>query len=109
MRKYNNKMKKTMIIIGIMFVVIVVIFSLFLKKAIDVKKSVYAIDSGSILFDYEQNKIVTSDSGIIRIRWGGDYYLTYNEESFEGYKTNISDIADDSDILLDSISFNNFI
>lgn len=40
---------------------------------------------------------------------GIEKYLTYNEESFEGYKTNISDIAADSDILLDSISFNNFI
>ena len=36
-----------------------------LKKAIDIDKTVYEIDSGSILFDNEQNKIVTNNSGII--------------------------------------------
>lgn len=83
MRKYNNKMKKTMIIIGILFVVIVIIFSLFLKKAIDIDKTFYEIDSGAILFDNEQNKIVTSNSGIIKVRWGGDYYLTYNDDYYK--------------------------
>ena len=82
MRKYNNKMKKTMIIMGILFVVIIIIFSLFLKKAIEVDKSVYEVGGGVILFDNEYNKITINDTGTIRMRWGGDYYLDYNKEVY---------------------------
>ena len=82
MRKYNSKMKKTMIIIGILFVIFIVIFSLFLRKAIQIDKTFYEVSSGAILFDREQNKVVTNNTGIIRVRWGGDYYLNYNDDYY---------------------------
>ena len=56
MRKYNDKTKKTMVIILISFVGIIVIFSLFLKKAIDVGKTAYKIASSSVLFDKDMQK-----------------------------------------------------
>ena len=79
MRKYNNKTKKTMIMIFGLFAVIVVIFSLFLKKAVDVKKSVYEVGSGYVVFDNEYNMINTNSDGIIRLRWGGNYYFKYED------------------------------
>ena len=82
MRKYNNKTKKTMIIIVVLCVIIIVIFSLFLKKAIEIDKSVYTIGSGSILFDHDKNMITTMEEGTIRVRWGGDYYLFYQEDNY---------------------------
>lgn len=83
MRKYNNRTKKTMIIILVLFAIIVVIFSLFLKKSIEIDKTAYEIESGSILFDKENNMITMKNEGIIRIKWGGDYYLKYNEEDHD--------------------------
>ena len=72
-----------MIIILILFVGIIVIFSLFLKKAIDVGKTAYKIAASSILFDKEMNMITLTDEGTIRIKWGGDYYLLYNDKEYD--------------------------
>ena len=83
MRKYNGRTKKTMIIILILFVGIIIIFSLFLKKAIDVGRTAYKVVSSSVLFDNEQNLITTSDEGIIRVKWGGDYYLIYDDKEYD--------------------------
>lgn len=83
MRNYNNKTKKTIMIVIILCVGIVVIFSLFLKKSIDIGKSVYSVSSGSILFDKDENMITTSSSGTLRIKWGGDYYLIYNDKNYD--------------------------
>lgn len=83
MRKYNNKTKKTIMIVGILCVAIIIIFSLFLKKAIDVSRSVYQIKSGSILFDKDENMITTSKEATLRIKWGGDYYLIYDDKNYD--------------------------
>lgn len=81
MRKYNNKTKRTIMIILIVFVVFVVIFSLFIKKSMDIAKTAYQVHGGSILYDKEKNKITISGDAVIKIKWGGDYYLVYNEEN----------------------------
>lgn len=83
MRKYNNKTKKTMIIILVLFAIIIVIFFLFLKKSIEIDKTAYEIQSGSILFDKENDMITMKSEGIIKIKWGGDYYLKYNDEDYD--------------------------
>lgn len=80
MRKYNNRTKKTMIIIGILCIVLIAIFSYAIKKSIDIDKTAYKISSGSILFDKEYNMLTTNTDGILRIKWGGDYYLKYNDK-----------------------------
>ena len=83
MRKYNNKTKKTLIIILILFIIIIIIFSLFLKKSIDINRTAYEIQSGSILFDKNQNMITTAKDSIMKIKWGGDYYLKYDEKDYD--------------------------
>ena len=83
MRKYNNKTKKTMMIIMILCVVIIVIFSYAIKKSIDIDRTAYEISTGSILFDNEQNMITTNKEGIIKIKWGGDYYLSYDDKDYD--------------------------
>ena len=80
MRKYNNRTKKTMIIIGILCVALIIIFSYAIKKSIDIDKTAYEISSGSILFDKEYNMLTTSTDGILRIKWGGDYYLKQSDK-----------------------------
>ena len=83
MRKYNGKTKKTMMVIIGLFVIIIVIFSLFLKKSIDIDRTYYEVKDGNVLFDDEDNMINIVGSGGIKIRWGGHYYLTYNEEKYD--------------------------
>ena len=83
MRKYDGKMKKTMIIIGVLFVGIVIIFSLFLKKAIDVGKTAYVVASNSVMFDKDLNMITTVNDGTIRVKWAGDYYLLYDDKEYD--------------------------
>lgn len=83
MRKYNNKTKKTMIILLVLFVVIIVIFSYAIKKSIDIDKIAYEIPTSSIMFDKEYNMLITSAESILRIKWGGDYYLKYNDKDYD--------------------------
>ena len=83
MRKYDSKTKKTIMIVMILCVGIVIIFSLFLKKAIDVGKTVYQVSSGSILFDKQENMITTKSDATLRIKWGGDYYLIYDGQNYD--------------------------
>lgn len=80
MRKYNNRTKKTMIILAVLFIGIIIIFSLFLKKSFDVEKTAYKISSGSIMFDEEYNMLTTNTEGILKVKWAGDYYLKYNNK-----------------------------
>lgn len=99
MRKYNNKTKKMIGIVLGLFLIIVVIFSLFLKKAIDIEKIEYKVLASSVLFDKEKNIITTTLDGIIKVKWGGDYYLKYNEKNYNlgdhavVYNTNSGDIS----------------
>ncbi|MBR3162423.1 MAG: hypothetical protein IKF19_06815 [Bacilli bacterium] len=81
MRKYNDKTKRTMIIIGAIFAIFIIIFSLFLNRYNKVKTTAYRVATGAVLFDNEQNKITTKDESTMRIKWAGDYYLNYNEEN----------------------------
>ena len=83
MRKYNNRTKKTMIILLVLFVVIIVIFSYAIKKSIDIDKTAYEIPSSSVMFDKEHNMLRTTTEGILRIKWGGDYYLKYNDKDYD--------------------------
>ena len=83
MRKYNNKMKKTMILIGVLFIIIIIIFSYAIKKSIDIKRTAYKLTIGAILFDKDQNMLTLSEEGTLRIKWGGDYYLKYQEKDYD--------------------------
>ena len=100
MRKYNNKTKRTIMIILVLFVVFVVIFSLFLKKSMDIDKIAYEVAVGSILFDNEQNKITTTEEAIIKIKWGGDYYLVYQDENYNLGKHSVVYDSTSGDIYL---------
>lgn len=100
MRKYNNKTKRTIMIILVLFVVFVVIFSLFLKKSMDINKIAYEVAVGSILFDNEQNKITTTEEAIIKIKWGGDYYLVYQDENYNLGKHSVVYDSTSGDIYL---------
>ena len=82
MRKYNGKMKKTMLLIFGLFIVIIVVFSLFIKKSIDIERTYYEVSDGDVLFDKEYNMINIVEDGIVKIKWGGDYYLDYNEDNY---------------------------
>lgn len=99
MRKYNNKTKRTIMIIAILFIVFTIIFSLFLKRSIDVAKAAYTVDIGSILFDNEENMITTTTESSIKMKWAGNYYLTQNDERYNlgnhsvVYNSNSGDIT----------------
>lgn len=82
MRKYNGKTKKTMMVIVGLFAIIIVIFSLFLKKSIDIEKTYYEVSDGDVLFDNEDTMLNIIGTGGIRIKWGGSYYLTYEDKNY---------------------------
>lgn len=82
MRKYNGKTKKTMILLVGLFVIIIIIFSLFLKKSIDIEKTYYEVSDGDVLFDNEDTMLNIVGTGGIRIKWGGSYYLNYEDKNY---------------------------
>ena len=100
MRKYNSKTKRTMIIIGAIFAIFIIIFSLFLNRYNKVKTTAYRIATGSVLFDNEQNKIITKDDSTMRIKWGGDYYLKYKDDNINIGKHSIIYDSNNGDITL---------
>lgn len=100
MRKYNNKTKKTIIIILVLFALIIIIFSLFIKKSIEIDRTAYEILPGSILFDKDQNMITLNEEGIIKIKWGGDYYLKYDDKDYDLGKHSVVYHSNSGDITL---------
>ena len=82
MRKYNSKTKRTILIIGAVFAIFIVIFSLFIKRSIDVAKTAYQVDIGSILFDNDKNMITTTTESKIKMKWAGNYYLQYDNDNY---------------------------
>ena len=75
MRKYDGKNKKFIWIIMGIALVIVVIFSFFLKKVLDVGKIEYTASAGSVVFDADKNKIDITNDTKLKIKWSGNYYL----------------------------------
>lgn len=75
MRKYDGKNKKFIgIILGIVLVIII-IFSFFLKKVLDVGKIEYTISANSVVFDADKNKIDITKDTKLKVKWSGNYYL----------------------------------
>ena len=75
MRKYDGKNKKFIgIILGIVLVIII-IFSFFLKKVLDVGKIEYTISTNSVVFDADKNKIDITKDTKLKVKWSGNYYL----------------------------------
>ena len=80
MRKYDIKNKKYIgVILGIALIIII-IFSLFLKRIIDVGKIQYDISSNSIVFDKDKNMITTETDSFVKVKWNGNYYMVYNDD-----------------------------
>lgn len=82
MRKYNKKTKITIGIVIGLILIIVIIFFLFINKAREIDKIEYQVYNNSILFDADRNMINTTNNGNIKIKWGGNYYLVYNDENY---------------------------
>jgi len=80
MRKYDIKSKKYIgVIIGIALIIII-IFSIFLKKVLDVGKIEYAIDANSVVFDADKNMYTTDKDATLKVKWSGNYYMLYEED-----------------------------
>lgn len=90
MRKYDIKNKRNIgIIIGIS-VIIVIMFSLVIRLFLNMDKKEYTVASGTLVFDKDKTIIKLSDAGIIKTKWNKEYYLTYDDNSYELGNTAIS-------------------
>ncbi len=83
MRKYDIKNKRNFTIVAVVGIILIVIFSVFVKRVIETSKVEYYLSSGSILLDKNKNTIVLEDTGIIKIKWNLNYYLLYKEQQIE--------------------------
>lgn len=79
MRKYDIKNKKFIgILLGIALIIII-IFSVFLKKVIDTGKIEYVVDANSVVFDVDKNMITTLNEATLKVKWSGNYYMVYDD------------------------------
>lgn len=78
-REYNLKNKINFIVIGVLSVLIIIIFSLFIVKFISIKKIEYSLDKGIIIFDVDKNRVSIDKNTIMRLKWNGNYYLDYSD------------------------------
>ena len=83
MRKYDIKNKRNIgIIIGIS-IIIIIMFSLVIKMFISSEKLEYDVLSGTLVFDKDKTIVKVENNGIIKTKWNNDYYLIYNDDSYE--------------------------
>lgn len=80
MRKYDKKNKTNFIIVSVVCILILLAFGFFIKRVYDTGKKEYIINSNSVLYDKEMNKLLLDDTGLIKIKWSGAYYLKYKEQ-----------------------------
>lgn len=78
-REYNLKNKINFIVIGVLSVLIIIIFSLFIVKFISIKKIEYSLDKGIIIFDVDKNRVSIDKNTTMRLKWNGNYYLDYSD------------------------------
>lgn len=82
-RKYNGKNKLSFIIILIISIVIIAIFSLFIFKYSKISKIKYEIESGSVIQDINKNYLTIDNEAVLKIKWGGKYYLVNGDEDID--------------------------
>ena len=78
-REYNLKNKINFVIIGVLSILIIIIFSLFIIKFVNTKKVEYLLSKGSIVFDVDKNKINIDNGVTMRLKWNGNYYISSEE------------------------------
>lgn len=82
MRKYDRKNKNNIAIVSLICIVILIGFSLFIKRVIDMGKKEYLIDANSVLYDADKAKMILDGTGTIKIKWSGAYYLNYDNNEY---------------------------
>ena len=80
MRKYDKKNKTNFAIVSAVCILILLAFGFFIKRVYDTGKKEYVINSNSVLYDKEMNKLLLDDTGLIKIKWSGAYYLKYKDK-----------------------------
>lgn len=83
MRKYDIKNKRNIGIIIVISVVIIIMFSLFIRLFLSSDKKEYQVPSGTLAFDKDKTMIKVDDSAIIKTKWNNEYYLLYNDYDYE--------------------------
>lgn len=78
-REYNLKNKINFVIIGVLSILIIIIFSLFIIKFVNTKNVEYLLSKGSIVFDVDKNKINIDNGVTMRLKWNGNYYISSEE------------------------------
>lgn len=91
MRKYDIKNKRNIGIIIVISVIIIVMFSLVISLFLKADKQQYEVLAGTLVFDKDKTIIkVDSEDGIIKTKWNNEYYLIYNDKSYQLGDTAIS-------------------
>ena len=75
-REYNLKNKINFVVIGVLSILIIIIFSLFIIKFVSIKKVEYSLNKGTVLFDADYNKLNIDKSIIMKLKWNGNYYIS---------------------------------
>ena len=75
-REYNLKNKINFVVIGVLSILIIIIFSLFIIKFVSIKKVEYSLNRGTVLFDVDYNKLNIDKSVIMKLKWNGNYYIS---------------------------------
>ena len=75
-REYNLKNKINFVAIGVLSILIIIIFSLFIIKFVSIKRVEYSLNKGTVLFDADYNKLNIDKSVIMKLKWNGNYYIS---------------------------------
>ncbi len=79
-RKYDTANKRNITIVLCLCAVILIVFSIFMKRVNDLDKKEYDIEVNSVLYDKDKNMWNLDSTGTLKIKWSGAYYMNYKDE-----------------------------
>ena len=71
-------------VFAVVMIAIIVILIIFLQQVIKIESQEYEVDTNTFMYDAENNPVETTEKGILKMQWDGNYYLSIGKE--EKYK-----------------------
>lgn len=90
MRKYDVRNKRNIGIIIIISIIIIIMFSLFIKLLLHKDRNEYPVEDKTIVFDVNRNIIRAKENAIIKTKWNKKYYLIEGKNNYELGSTSIT-------------------
>lgn len=90
-RKFGKKNIRLFILFSFLVLLVILLFSFIIYRALSYDKAVYSVESGSFMYDVSNNYVSLEETAKLQQRWDKHYYLTVGDKR----KTKTTDLGTD--------------